>query len=173
VTSVSSLGSTLTQYKSPISSLDTNGDGIVSADELAAAGQSSASASTSSTSSTDGDTTASASDLINKVKSDILSLMLTLQQQSDGSDDQSSDGSSTDDSKGIFASMDTNGDGKLTEAEFLAADPQKTAAADGSDESDPAVTGILQDMQDAILAYQNTYGASAAADTATDDVQPA
>lgn len=170
MTSVSSLGSALTQYKSPISSLDTNGDGIVSADELAAAGQTSAS--TTSTSSTNGDTTASASDLISKVKSDILALMLSLQQQSAGDDSQSADGSS-DDSKGIFAAMDTNGDGKLTEAEFLAADPQKTAAADSSDSSDPAVTGILADMQAAMLAYNNTYGASAAAVTATDDVQPA
>ena len=39
MTSVSSLGSTLTQYQSPLSSLDKNGDGVISADELAAEGE--------------------------------------------------------------------------------------------------------------------------------------
>ncbi|MGO8448283.1 EF-hand domain-containing protein, partial [Rhizobium ruizarguesonis] len=35
MTSVSSLGRSLTQYQSPLSSLDKNGDGVLSADELA------------------------------------------------------------------------------------------------------------------------------------------
>ncbi|MBY5455317.1 hypothetical protein EHI47_17230 [Rhizobium leguminosarum] len=161
MTSVSSLGSTVTQYQSPLSSLDKNGDGVISADELAAASQSS----TSGTTSTDSD---SSTDIVKKITADILSLMLSMQ-KTDSSDDQG-DGSdqSDDDSKGVFAAMDTNGDGKLTESEFLAADPNSIKT---SGDSDPLLTKVLSDMQTALQAYRNTYGASAAAgDSAADDV---
>ncbi|MGR9554319.1 Ca2+-binding EF-hand superfamily protein [Rhizobium leguminosarum] len=159
MTSVSSLGSTVTQYQSPLSSLDKNGDGVISADELAAASPSSTSGTTSTDSSTD---------IVKKITADILSLMLSMQ-KTDGSDDQG-DGSdqSDDDSKGVFAAMDTNGDGKLTESEFLAADPNSIKT---SGDSDPLLTKVLSDMQTALQAYRNTYGASAAAgDSAADDV---
>ncbi|MBP2488349.1 EF-hand domain-containing protein [Rhizobium leguminosarum] len=162
MTSVSSLGSTVTQYQSPLSSLDKNGDGVISADELAAASPSS----TSGTTSTDSDD--NSTDIVKKITADILSLMLSMQ-KTDGSDDQG-DGSdqSDDDSKGVFAAMDTNGDGKLTESEFLAADPNSIKT---SGDSDPLLTKVLSDMQTALQAYRNTYGASAAAgDSAADDV---
>ncbi|MGR9148552.1 EF-hand domain-containing protein [Rhizobium leguminosarum] len=162
MTSVSSLGSTVTQYQSPLSSLDKNGDGVISADELAAASPSS----TSGTTSTDSDD--SSTDIVKKITADILSLMLSMQ-KTDGSDDQG-DGSdqSDDDSKGVFAAMDTNGDGKLTESEFLAADPNSIKT---SGDSDALLTKVLSDMQTALQAYRNTYGASAAAgDSAADDV---
>ncbi|MBY5468899.1 hypothetical protein HFO86_01580 [Rhizobium leguminosarum] len=162
MTSVSSLGSTVTQYQSPLSSLDKNGDGVISADELAAASPSS----TSGTTSADSDD--SSTDIVKKITADILSLMLSMQ-KTDGSDDQG-DGSdqSDDDSKGVFAAMDTNGDGKLTESEFLAADPNSIKT---SGDSDPLLTKVLSDMQTALQAYRNTYGASAAAgDSAADDV---
>ncbi|MGR9436221.1 EF-hand domain-containing protein [Rhizobium leguminosarum] len=162
MTSVSSLGSTVTQYQSPLSSLDKNGDGVISADELAAASPSS----TSGTTSTDSDD--SSTDIVKKITADILSLMLSMQ-KTDGSDDQG-DGSdqSDDDSKGVFAAMDTNGDGKLTESEFLAADPNSIKT---SGDSDPLLTKVLSDMQTALQAYRNTYGASAATgDSAADDV---
>ncbi|MGR9450411.1 EF-hand domain-containing protein [Rhizobium leguminosarum] len=162
MTSVSSLGSTVTQCQSPLSSLDKNGDGVISADELAAASPSS----TSGTTSTDSDD--SSTDIVKKITADILSLMLSMQ-KTDGSDDQG-DGSdqSDDDSKGVFAAMDTNGDGKLTESEFLAADPNSIKT---SGDSDPLLTKVLSDMQTALQAYRNTYGASAAAgDSAADDV---
>ncbi|EJZ19480.1 EF-hand domain-containing protein [Rhizobium sp. Pop5] len=164
MTSVSALGSTLTQYQSPLSSLDKNGDGVISADELAAASQSSTSSSAAANS--DGDD--KSSEIAKKITADILSLMLSMQ-KTDGSDDQSDDSDQNDDSaKGVFASMDTNGDGKLTESEFLAADPNSIKA---SGDSDPILTKVLGDMQTALQAYRNTYGASAvAADTATDDV---
>jgi len=162
VTSVSSLGSTLTQYQSPLSSLDKNGDGVISADELAAASQSS----TSSTVATDGDSDDSSTDIVKKITADILSLMLSMQ-KTDGSDDQGDGSDQNDDtSKGVFAAMDTNGDGKLTESEFLAADPSKIST---SRDSDPLLTKVLSDMQTALQAYRNTYGASAAAgDSAAD-----
>ncbi|MFL5020079.1 MAG: hypothetical protein ACJ8EW_28590 [Rhizobium sp.] len=162
MTSVSSLGSTMTQYQSPLSSLDKNGDGVTSADELAAASQSS----TSAMASTDGDD--SGTDIVKKITADILSLMLSMQ-KTDSSDDQA-DGSdqSDDNSKGVFAAMDTNGDGKLTESEFIAAEPNSIKT---SGDSDPLLTKVLSDMQTALQAYRNTYGASAAAgDSATEDV---
>ncbi|MBA8835135.1 hypothetical protein ELG97_15220 [Rhizobium leguminosarum] len=158
MTSVSSLGSTVTQYQSPLSSLDKNGDGVISADELAAA----------SPSSTSTDSDDSSTDIVKKITADILSLMLSMQ-KTDGSDDQG-DGSdqSDDDSKGVFAAMDTNGDGKLTESEFLAADPNSIKT---SGDGDPLLTKVLSDMQTALQAYRNTYGASAAAgDSAAEDV---
>jgi Ca2+-binding EF-hand superfamily protein len=162
VTSVSSLGSTLTQYQSPLSSLDKNGDGVISADELAAASQSS----TSATASTDSDD--SSTDIVKKITADILSLMLSMQ-KTDGGDDQGDGGDQSEGaSKGVFAAMDTNGDGKLTESEFLAADPNSIKT---SGDSDPLLTKVLSDMQTALQAYRNTYGTSAAAgDSAAEDV---
>lgn len=167
MTSVSSLGSTLTQYQSPLSSLDKNGDGVISADELAAASQSS----TSSTAATDSGSDDKSSDIVKKITADILSLMLSMQ-KTDDSDEQSDGSDQNDDSaKGVFASMDKNGDGKLTESEFLAADPNSIKA---SGDSDPLLTKVLGDMQTALQAYRNTYGASAvAADTASNDVTAA
>ncbi|MGO6966759.1 EF-hand domain-containing protein [Rhizobium leguminosarum] len=156
MTSVSSLGSAVTQYQSPLSSLDKNGDGVISADELAAASQSS----TSGTASTDSDD--SSTDIVKKITADILSLMLSMQ-KTDGSDDQGDDAS-----KGVFAAMDTDGDGKLTESEFLAADPTSIKT---SGDSDPLLTKVLSDMQTALQAYRNTYGTSAAAgDSAAENV---
>lgn len=166
MTSVSSLGSTVTQYQSPLSSLDKNGDGVISPDELAAATQSS----TSSTSATTDDSDDSSTDIVKKITADILSLMLSMQ-KTDGSDDQGDGSDEGDDaSKGVFAAMDKNGDGKLTESEFLSADPSSTAA-NASGDSDPFLTKVLTDMQTALQAYRNTYGASAAAsDSSADDV---
>nr|WP_204333604.1 EF-hand domain-containing protein [Rhizobium leguminosarum] len=136
--------------------MDKNGDGVISADELAAASQSS----TSATASTDSDD--SSTDIVKKITADILSLMLSMQ-KTDGSDDQNDDAS-----KGVFAAMDTDGDGKLTESEFLAADPNSIKT---SGDSDPLLTKVLSDMQTALQAYRNTYGASATAgDSAAEDV---
>ncbi|MBB4441193.1 MULTISPECIES: EF-hand domain-containing protein [Rhizobium] len=162
MTSVSSLGSTVAQYQSPLSSLDKNGDGVISADELAVASQSS----TSGTASTDSDD--SSTDIVKKITADILSLMLSMQ-KTDSSDDQGNGSDQSDDaSKGVFAAMDTNDDGKLTESEFLAADPNSIKT---SGDSDPLLTKVLSDMQTALQAYRNTYGASAAAgDSAAEDV---
>ncbi|MDR9759056.1 hypothetical protein RJJ37_05325 [Rhizobium redzepovicii] len=167
MTSVSSLGSTLSQYQSPLSSLDKNGDGVVSADELAAASQSSSSGAAAT--SADGDD--SSADIVKKITADILSLMLSLQ-KTDDSDDQADGSDQSDDtSKGVFAAMDSNGDGKLTEAEFLAADPNKIST---SGDSDPLLTKVLSDMQTALQAHRNTYGASpAASDSAADGVTAA
>ncbi len=169
MTSVSSLGSS--SASSYISSLDKNGDGVVSADELDAANTTSTSTSTSTTKSTT--STASADDdsasITQKIAADIAALMLQLQ-QSATSDDDSDDSSNGNSPKGILALMDSNSDGKLTTSEFLSADPATVAQTAGSDEDSP-LEQVLTDMQTAIRAYQTTYGASAAAGTGSDDIQ--
>lgn len=162
MTSVSSLGSALSQYQAPLNPLDKNGDGVVSADELAAANQST-NASATSSASDGGDDGAS---IVQKITGDILSLMLQMQQQSDDGSDGSND-----DSKGVFASMDTNGDGKLTTSELLSAQPEAAASGDASGESDPFFANIANDMQTALQAYRNTYGAAETADAAAQTAQ--
>jgi hypothetical protein len=161
VTSVSSLGGNGAQY---ISSLDKNGDGIVSADELAAANTTSGTSATTTKASTANSTADSAS-VTQKIAADILSLMLQLQQSSESDDGSSDDGSLSGNSpKGILALMDSNNDGKLTTSEVLSADPSKIAESAGAGDN-TAVTQILTDMQTAIRAYQTTYGSSLASDT--------
>lgn len=163
MTSVSSLGSS--SASSYISSLDKNGDGIISADELAAANATSTSTtkSTASTAAT-GDDSAS---ITQKIAADIAALMLQLQQSATSDDGSSTNGNSP---KGILALMDSNGDGKLTTSEFLSADPATVAQTAGSDDDSP-LEQVLTDMQTAIRAYETTYGASAAAETGSDDIQ--
>lgn len=161
VTSVSSLGGNSAQY---ISSLDKNGDGIISADELAAANTSSTTA-TATTKASTANSTADSASVTQKIAADILSLMLQLQQSSESDDGSSDDGSLSGNSpKGILALMDSNNDGKLTTSEVLSADPSKIAESAGAGD-DTAVTQVLTDMQTAIRAYQTTYGSSLASDT--------
>jgi Ca2+-binding EF-hand superfamily protein len=153
VTSVSALGSTLTQYQAPLNPLDKNGDGVVSADELAAASQSS-----STNASSAGDDDSSGSDVVQKIAADILALMLSLQKTDD--DNKAGTDDNSDGSKGALAALDANGDGKLTTSELLSADPQKIAAAGGDDEDGGLMAKVLTDMQTALRAYQTTYGNS-------------
>ncbi len=163
VTSVSSLGGGSSQY---ISSLDKNGDGIISADELAAANVASGTtATTTTTKASTANSTADSASVTQKIAADILSLMLQLQQSSESDDGSSDDGSLSGNSpKGILALMDSNNDGKLTTSEVLAADPSKIAASAGAGDN-TAVTQVLTDMQTAIRAYQTTYGSSLVSDT--------
>ncbi len=161
MTSVSALGSTLTQYKAPLNPLDTNGDGVVSADELAAASQSSSNGASSSNSASTGDDGSSATDVVQKITADILALMLSLQ-KTDG-DSKSGTDNDSDNSKGALSALDANGDGKLTTSELLSADPQKVAAAGGDDEDGGLMAKVLTDMQTSLRAYQTTYGNSPAA----------
>ena len=172
VTSVSSLGSALTQYQSPISSLDKNGDGIISADELAAANVSSGASATTAgaakASSAGAGDSGSAADVVDRITADILSMMLQMQQQSDSgtSSDDGSDGTDTASGpQGILASLDANGDGQLTTSEILSGDTQ-ALAGNASGDDDQFLTNILSDIQKSQQAYQNTYGSSPAADTA-------
>ena len=161
MTSISALGSTQSQYQAPLNPLDKNGDGVVSADELAAASKSS-----TATSSSTGDDASSGSDVVQKIAADILALMLSLQKTDDDSKAGTDDNG--DDSKGALAALDANGDGKLTTSELLSADPQKIAAAGGDDEGSGLMAKVLTDMQTALRAYQTTYGNSPVANGESD-----
>lgn len=116
MTSVTSLSgySYSTNYKS---SLDKNGDGIVSADELSASRQSGGNASGSLTSATSLEDVAGSSAL-DKLSSLISSILLQI---TSGESRPPAEGEDTGD---FFASLDADGDGLLTEAEFSAGKPE-------------------------------------------------
>jgi hypothetical protein len=166
------LGSSLTQYQSPISSLDKNGDGIISADELAAANVTSTASTPAAASTATADDGDSSSNVIQRITADILSLMLQVQQQSDSGDDSDSAGDGSN-PKGILESLDTDGDGKLTTSEILASDTSALGDSASSDEDGSLMTNVLSGIQKALQAYQNTYGSSPAADTpdAAEEIQ--
>ncbi len=123
MTSISSLSTTTqTTYRL---SLDTNGDGTVSADELAASKTSGSSSKSSSTASDSGDGGSSA-DLLAKLSSIIMAMLLQMGSSSDGSDDTSSGEPGSGDSAPqqlSVSDLDTDGDGKVSATEFAAAKP--------------------------------------------------
>lgn len=139
MTSVSSATtSNLAQYASSISSLDTNGDGIVSAEEQAAA----SSRTQDPTVTTDSAATSTASQLA----ADMMAMVLAKGDQS------STDASSAQSSRETahFNAMDTDKDGKVSEAEFVAARPKEVseeAATKRFESLDTAKTGSLTQEQ--------------------------
>ena len=74
-------------------------------------------------------------------------------------------------SQGVLASMDTNGDGKLTTSELLSSQPDAAASGDANGESDQFFANFGNDMQTALQAYRNTYGAAETADAAEQTTQ--
>jgi len=123
LTSISSLSTTTqTTYRL---SLDTNGDGTVSADELAASKTSESSSKSSSSASDSGDGGSSA-DLLAKLSSIIMAMLLQMGSSSDGSDDTSSGEPGSGDSAQqqlSVSDLDTDADGKVSATEFAAAKP--------------------------------------------------
>jgi len=123
LTSISSLSTTTqTTYRL---SLDTNGDGTVSADELAASKTSGSSSKSSSSASDSGDGGSSA-DLLAKLSSIIMAMLLQMGSSSDGSDDTSSGEPGSGDSAQqqlSVSDLDTDADGKVSATEFAAAKP--------------------------------------------------
>ncbi|GEO84493.1 MULTISPECIES: EF-hand domain-containing protein [Alphaproteobacteria] len=111
MTSVSSSSGASSLYSSSISSLDTNGDGVISADELAAA-ESGNQRTQNPTVSSD----SAASGPISQVTGGFMALLLSGDNSGLSDEQQKS-------SSDMFASMDTDGDGKVTEAEFVASRP--------------------------------------------------
>lgn len=139
MTSVSSATtSNLAQYASSISSLDTNGDGIVSAEEQAAG----STRTQDPTVTTDSAATSSTSQLA----ADMMAMVLAKGDQS------STDASSTESSREAarFSAMDTDKDGKVSEAEFVAARPKEVSEEDATkrfESLDTAKTGSLTQEQ--------------------------
>lgn len=115
MTSVSSVSSSSYVRSSTLSQLDTNGDGIISEEELNA----SSSKSTKSQVEDTGDDAASAEQ---KFLGDLMAMLLSALQDSSnaGSNDKRPDHP---DDKALFSKIDTDSDGNVTAAEFAAAQP--------------------------------------------------
>ncbi|HBF30591.1 EF-hand domain-containing protein [Rhizobium sp.] len=142
MTSVSSTTtSSLAQYASSVSSLDTNGDGVVSAEEQAAG-----SARTQDpTVTTDSAATSSTSQL----SADLMALALA---KGDTSSTDASSMESTIQAREAahFNSMDTDGDGKVSEKEFVDSRPKEVSEEDATkrfESLDTAKTGSLTQDQ--------------------------
>lgn len=120
MTSVTSLSgySYSTSYKS---SLDKNGDGVVSADELASGQTSSGSGTTSTTSTSASSSILSTGEVAGTSALDKLSSLInTILMQMTSGESQPQPEENSD----FFTSLDADGDGLLTEAEFSAGKPE-------------------------------------------------
>lgn len=121
MTSIGSISSSTTSTY--ISRLDTNGDGTVSADELAAASASSSKSTSTTTSSSSEEETSGVSAAATQLSNLLVSMILQMggsetqdQQQDSGSDQENATQLSV-------SSLDSDGDGTVSAAEFAAAKP--------------------------------------------------
>lgn len=128
MTSISSLSSA-SYSTSYTSSLDKNGDGVVTADELAAASSSSSSSKSSvfsaksSSDSSGDDTSTSALDKLSALISSLMLQMTSGESQPQSSEDRSGD---------LLTALDADGDGALSETEFLAGKPDDVSDTDSA-----------------------------------------
>ena len=142
MTSISSSQSGGSLYSTSISSLDTNGDGIVSAEELAAAEKSSG---TQRTQDPTVENENAASGVASQVAGGVMAMLLA--NAGGEADAQADDRQSATD---LFAKLDADGDGKVTEAEFVAARPEEMSEEDATTlfaELDGEGTGSLTQSQ--------------------------
>lgn len=124
---VSSIGSSMTAAS--YSPLDKNQDGVVDAQELQEAAQSGLlSASILNDEDSDSSSDPSATDVFS---GNLASMLLQMQQSSQSGTSTSTDGSSDESPMDqLFASLDTNQDGSVSEAEFVAGRPQDMSESD-------------------------------------------
>jgi Ca2+-binding EF-hand superfamily protein len=145
MTSVSSSTSTTYAYQTAVSKLDTNGDGVISSDELAAAQPSKKDQQGSATTETDTDSTSA----LDKFSGEMMAMMLEMQQQSDGTD-SGAQSSSEPSASDLFTAMDADGDGTVTQSEFLSARPDDVSEEDATSlfaALDTEGTGLLSEQQ--------------------------
>jgi Ca2+-binding EF-hand superfamily protein len=126
---ISAIGSSSAASSAYINPLDTNGDGVVSAQELQAAAQSGL-----LSASVLGDEDSSDPTATDQFADSLAGMLLQMQESSSSqagplSSDSSSSQSPMDQ---LFASMDTDGDGKVTSAEFVAGRPKDMSADDAT-----------------------------------------
>ncbi len=142
MTSISSSLSGGSLYSTSLSGLDTNGDGIISAEELAAAEKSSGSPRTQ-------DPTVENENAANGVASQVAGgVMAMLLANAGGAADTGADDRPS--AADLFAKIDTDGDGKVTEAEFVAARPEDMSEEEATSlfaELDGEGTGSLTQSQ--------------------------
>lgn len=124
---VSSIGSSMTAAS--YSPLDKNQDGVVDAQELEAAAQSGLlSASVANDENGDSSSDPSATDVFS---GNLASMLLQMQQNSQSSSSTSTDGSSSvSPMDQLFASLDTNQDGTISQNEFVAGRPKDMSESD-------------------------------------------
>ncbi len=124
---VSSIGSSMTAAS--YSPLDKNQDGVVDAQELEAAAQSGLlSASIVNDENGDSSSDPSATDVFS---GNLASMLLQMQQNSQSSSSTSGDGSSGESPMDqLFASLDTNQDGTISQDEFVAGRPKDMSESD-------------------------------------------
>lgn len=103
-----------TSYTSSISSLDTNGDGVVSAEEQEAAN------SNTRTQDPTVESENAASSVASQLTGDMVAMMLSRGDMAPPSDED------------MFTNMDTDEDGKVTEAEFVSARPEEVSEEDAA-----------------------------------------
>lgn len=127
---VSSIGSSMTAAS--YSPLDKNQDGVVDAQELQEAAQSGLlSASILSDEDSDSSSDPSATDVFS---GNLASMLLQMQQDSQSGSATSTDGSSNESPMDqLFASLDTDQDGKITQDEFVAGRPADMSESDAGD----------------------------------------
>ncbi|NKN37954.1 hypothetical protein HFC70_16505 [Agrobacterium sp. a22-2] len=121
-----------TTYTSSISSLDTNGDGVVSAEEQEAAN------SNKRTQDPTVESENAASSVASQLTGDMVAMMLSRGDMTPPSDED------------MFSNMDTDEDGKVTEAEFVAARPEDVSEEDAASlfaSFDEEGTGSLTEAQ--------------------------
>ena len=124
MTSISSSLSGSSLYSTSLSSLDTNGDGIVSAEELAAAEKATDTQRTQ-------DPTVENENAANGVSSQVAGgvMAMLLANSGDEANAQADDRQSVAD---LFAAIDADGDGKVTHSEFVASRPEAMSEEDAT-----------------------------------------
>ncbi|MBW8284296.1 MAG: EF-hand domain-containing protein [Rhizobium sp.] len=115
MTSISSSLSGSSLYSTSLSSLDTNGDGIVSAEELAAAEKATG---TQRTQDPTVENENAASGLSSQVAGGVMAMLLA--NSGDEANAQADDRQFADE---LFARLDADGDGKVSQSEFVASRP--------------------------------------------------
>ncbi|MCM2474023.1 EF-hand domain-containing protein [Rhizobium sp. CG5] len=121
-----------TTYTTSISTLDTNGDGVVSAEEQEAGN------SNTRTQDPTVESENAASSVASQLTGDMVAMMLNRGDMTSSSEED------------MFTSMDTDEDGKVTEAEFVAARPEEVSEEDAASlfaSFDEEGTGSLTEAQ--------------------------